>query len=53
LPESTQVVSAPDVPTAAAPTLRFQRRLQRLHLPGKDLNQHEGAGAARPGAAAQ
>ena len=46
-PESNQPLLANDTASAETPTLRFQRRLQRLRLPqGKDSNQHEGAGAA-------
>jgi hypothetical protein len=45
--ESTQSLMASDAAPAATPTLRFQRRLQRLGLPqSKGSNPHEGAGAA-------
>jgi hypothetical protein len=40
------LVAADPGSTSPPPTLRFQRRLERLHLPSKDSNQHEGAGAA-------
>ena len=41
------LVAADPASASPPPTLRFQRRLQRLGLPqGKDSNQHEGAGAA-------
>ena len=48
LPESTQVVNAPDVTAAATPTLRFQRRLQRLGIQPRESNQAGSAAQSEP-----
>ena len=42
LPELTQAPSTTDAATAATPTLRFQRRLQRLGLESRESNQAVG-----------
>jgi hypothetical protein len=51
--ETIEPIVAVDAASASPPpTLRFQRRLQRLGLPqSKDSAQHEGAGAATAGSA--
>jgi hypothetical protein len=44
--ESMQPIVAGDAAPATTPSLRFQRRLQRLRMPSGDSTSHEPAGAA-------
>jgi hypothetical protein len=46
LPESTQPLPTTEATTAATPTLRFQRRLQRLGIQPRESNQAGGAAHA-------